>query len=988
KVSHFEVLCRVHDIQPTVGLFRCFYVNSKNKGWMSFSKRFDSSVGMSCNYTVDEDTYPKFLHDNDEGGCLLLCLVFLLAFELVFDYLFVYADMDLLAFIRIADPTKVKIGERQRAEDEPKLLDSTVGRVVLLLTIAPNHSEGELNASVDKLFDEGSSTEQGDFTVGGQTDVKRPAAADAGGSSYPPKKLKGDHGTSSRAVTGGKSPSVIRQLLVSSILNVETGVSVVATLPFVTSSVSATPKRETGGVADSGTGSQLRTVNPSARFVISSDSSYPSSTNAAEVEVDSCTRSTVPPPMMTEQSAFYDSSSAGTIRPDNDGPSHTPGKELSMGSQDVDSKTLHEVFVPRWDVSNDSLLDNHDTSRDFIDHLAPPALFAKICGIDYLDLFMEFNICIARQACLSTEVRMRTEYCLDERRRLESECGRQAELLKAVKAAHLDAQVSIDEATKKIHADEIEALKQRNVALENEKNSLGEKVTELQSSVSTKDLELKDLNATLSSLQSQNDGLVDQVHTLESTCSSLHDQLDADLSEMACHLEEKFYPHLLTIISGQRWLLTHGMKLFLVKCLNSSEYPTALGSAISYAIKQGMQSGLVAGINYGKEGRVLTNVAAYNPDAEVHFNSALRQLREMDFPLLAELKSHKDASIEDIINLLRLEGPLADPFRISDLQPDVEQLRVPTHRSDNQVVLGETSLSFTLSVSRSRVVHINENIAGQRVPASVVTTTTLSTTFASASSIPLITIEDYEILNMDGQEGVLKVRMPISIGITASVSYVSANGVSPLLDLIMFYLCQSPICLNGHGAMIGLGPTQRSHGLRKDFLYKIPFVTTYLPALRRIDLAFFFSSGRISSMRYSWIGVIHVRPSSSTIASASFSSIDFSLSSSTSTCLLKWAKLVDAILLSASAFLFSPLASLLVALNLNLGAYVNSTPSGFVSISPALKMSMHDDSSVNNIHRFLKKGNDSSADLNRNMLRLASFQFSFACPSNILEMAN
>ncbi|GKD39966.1 hypothetical protein Tco_1260173, partial [Tanacetum coccineum] len=108
---------------------------------------------------------------------------------------------------------------------------------------------------------------------------------------------------------------------------------------------------------------------------------------------------------------------------------------------------------------------------------------------------------------------------------------------------------------------------------------------------------------------------------------------------------------------------------------------------------------------------------------------------------------------EDIINLLRLEGPLADPFRISDLQPDVEQLRVPTHRSDNQVVLGETSLSFTLSVSRSRVVHINENIAGQRVPASVVTTTTLSTTFASASSIPLITIEDYEISNTDGQEG-------------------------------------------------------------------------------------------------------------------------------------------------------------------------------------------------------------------------------------------
>ncbi|GJY75678.1 hypothetical protein Tco_0480794 [Tanacetum coccineum] len=242
KVSHFEVLCRVHDIQPTVGLFRCFYVNSKNKGWMSFSKRFDSS------------------------------------------------DMDLLAFIRTADPTKVKIGERQHAKDEPKLLDSTVRRVVPLLTIAPDRSEGELEASVDKLFDEGGSTEQGD-----STNILH----------HLEESLIVD-----LAVTGGKSSSVIRQLLESSILNVEAGVSAVATLPFLTSSVSATLKRKTGGAADSGTKSQLRTVNPSARFVISSDSSHRSSTNASEVEVDSCIRSIVPPPKMTEAVAVTSATSA------------------------------------------------------------------------------------------------------------------------------------------------------------------------------------------------------------------------------------------------------------------------------------------------------------------------------------------------------------------------------------------------------------------------------------------------------------------------------------------------------------------------------------------------------------------------------------------------------------------------------------------------------------------------------------------------------
>nr|GEU88736.1 hypothetical protein [Tanacetum cinerariifolium] len=102
-----------------------------------------------------------------------------------------------------------------------------------------------------------------------------------------------------------------------------------------------------------------------------------------------------------------------------------------------------------------------------------------------------------------------------------SKCEKQADLLKvkdaeieslkaqlllketeAAKAVHLCAQVSTVEATEQMHASEIDALKQKNAALENEKVSLDEKVAELQSLVSTKDLELKDLNAALSSLRS------------------------------------------------------------------------------------------------------------------------------------------------------------------------------------------------------------------------------------------------------------------------------------------------------------------------------------------------------------------------------------------------------------------------------------------------------------------------------------------------------
>ncbi|GJZ83895.1 hypothetical protein Tco_0649068 [Tanacetum coccineum] len=198
--------------------------------------------------------------------------------------------------------------------------------------------------------------------------------------------------------------------------------------------------------------------------------------------------------------------------------------------------------------------------------------------MDYHHLFTEFNVGTARQACLNAEVRMRTEYCLSKRRRLESECEKQADFLKArdAKVESLKAQLLLKET---------EAAK--------EKESLDGKVTELQSSVSTKDLELKDLNVSV---------------------------------------------------------------------------------------------------------------------------------------------------------------PLADAPRINDLQPNVDQLMLPIYRSEDQVVLGETSLSFALSVTHYRVERIKENVAAKRsaLIVTIATTTALSTTFASASSIPPITIEYYEIVGTDG----------------------------------------------------------------------------------------------------------------------------------------------------------------------------------------------------------------------------------------------
>ncbi|GKF60872.1 hypothetical protein Tco_0177658 [Tanacetum coccineum] len=93
------------------------------------------------------------------------------------------------------------------------------------------------------------------------------------------------------------------------------------------------------------------------------------------------------------------------------------------------------------------------------------------------------------------------------------------------------------------------------------------------------------------------------------------------------------------------------------------------------AIEKGMQVGLAAGIDHGNVERDLTNVAAYDPFLEA--------------------------------NYVRCERPPCRPavetLEAIQLQPSLEQLMLPIHRLEDQVVIRETSLSFSLDVANARV---------------------------------------------------------------------------------------------------------------------------------------------------------------------------------------------------------------------------------------------------------------------------------------------
>nr|GEV42861.1 hypothetical protein [Tanacetum cinerariifolium] len=190
--------------------------------------------------------------------------------------------MDLLSFIQTANLTKVRVAERQRVENKPRLLESTVGRVVPLLPIAPARASSELEASdVAPLQPR-------------RQRKRKTVVVDASGPSHPPKKLREDYGALGGASTAGKSRYAVQSLFTRVVLNVEARGEPILTLPFVTSSVSATPEHEDKIPADSITELNLQTIGAPQRFVISSDSSHHSGANIAEAEVDSIVRSSAP----------------------------------------------------------------------------------------------------------------------------------------------------------------------------------------------------------------------------------------------------------------------------------------------------------------------------------------------------------------------------------------------------------------------------------------------------------------------------------------------------------------------------------------------------------------------------------------------------------------------------------------------------------------------------------------------------------------------
>ncbi|GKE92543.1 hypothetical protein Tco_1573638, partial [Tanacetum coccineum] len=298
-----------------------------------------------------------------------------------------------------------------------------------------------------------------------------------------------------------------------------------ATRPAVTASVTPTPDVE---IMDSVSGLNLRTRPPHVRYVVSSDSSLHSD---SYYEVASLVRSVVDASVVTvdvtttidanivavskakdvlrEIEHTGDSASASRLEADVVSISKLKKPSISSdsfyASQSLDTKTLHRVYVPRWKVTNDTVLDDP-------------------------------------YVCLGAEVRMRAEHTLEKKNELEDKCARlfpsvvislrglyylksllSLKEAEATEAISLRGQLTVLEAADASKSVELWALKEKNFALEGEKNALCDRVKALESADASKEVELTSLSsqvakliADLSGFQLSRDELNSKVASLES----------------------------------------------------------------------------------------------------------------------------------------------------------------------------------------------------------------------------------------------------------------------------------------------------------------------------------------------------------------------------------------------------------------------------------------------------------------------------------------
>ncbi|GKC10150.1 hypothetical protein Tco_1001760 [Tanacetum coccineum] len=406
KVSHFEVLTRVLDLAPSVTLFRAFYTRLYSDGLFSFAKRSTSAptcfpkpldsiknwadlffwvdsrvfpiyVPLCTGGILEKDPDPHLTTRQEQAVKLLkshkdpfrrypecfLCLV----------------EIGLFDFIKTADPRKVQAVEVQKGADQVKLLESIehwfmplVPRAPMPLVIpaaggsssvAARRFTAPIEGGQEDVAEENAYLELADPDEGTamarqseeEVVTERPKKIKKKrlirqSDVLPAKKLRTDHPSLASGI-GGKTLAGLEHIMPASF-------RLLAREQSATPSV-APPSQESASFVD---------LSDQASLQIRTTVGI-SSTLSAPVDIAAVTTTSTKAKL------------AADANPDLAGPSQL---EESEGSDDsfyelatLNPSEAKRWYVPRWNITNDSLLDDGFYCHTLVDRVAPPLSHPK-----------------------------------------------------------------------------------------------------------------------------------------------------------------------------------------------------------------------------------------------------------------------------------------------------------------------------------------------------------------------------------------------------------------------------------------------------------------------------------------------------------------------------------------------------------------------------------------------------------------------------------
>ncbi|GKB03189.1 hypothetical protein Tco_0831278, partial [Tanacetum coccineum] len=268
-------------------------------------------------------------------------------------------DMGLLDFIKTADPRNVRAVEVQKGDDQVKLLESTQHCFMPLVIPAA----GSCSATAAEIPTP---------TEGGQEEVA-------------------EEGAYLELADPNEGTAMVRQ----------------SEEEVITEQSKKVKKRRLQKQSDVLPAKKLRADHPA---LVSGAGGFLDSSARTNHQI--CTTmessSALGIPVDTTAAAITSIKAAATTKLATDvnldlaGPSHP---EESEGSDDsfyapttLDPSKAKRWYVPRWSITNDSLLDDGFSCRTLVDRVAPPAFFSALRSMDYDQLYTEFNVGAARQS--------------------------------------------------------------------------------------------------------------------------------------------------------------------------------------------------------------------------------------------------------------------------------------------------------------------------------------------------------------------------------------------------------------------------------------------------------------------------------------------------------------------------------------------------------------------------------------------------------------